>query len=360
MSSSPHCSLLGLPRELRELIYTTLFRSLVFDANSPQHVGGDDSGPDQRLAILRVCRQVYDEASPLVLRNVLICCSSAADMLRALMAMSPAKIRQLKHLRVDYDMLRLGVPRQGQDAGGEGGGGGDDEGPAPHGFHVGALLGLFPGLALDLLELTDGIHGGVGAFEGYHAADVISSLLRATGGYREVRAAFSGLGSCFPGSFGDLGQESFRGDAQAALDGWAELIRARFRPRPGWAVELYFDDEAPADEGYWDRHSEAGFTLREGLEARDEARRDEGGEGGDELRCWNFRACRGEGPCAVPEGDEAVLECVQAHPMSLDELREVSGYLRGLVREGDWARIEQAQEESGMTVDGPYGEEPLW
>lgn len=358
MSSSPHCSLLGLPREVRDLIYTTLFRSLVFDANNPHPSSGDDdSSPDQRLAILRVCRQVHEEASPLVLRHIRLCCSSAVDMLRALMAMSPAQIRQLKHLRVDYDMLRLNVPRQqGQDDDGDEGEGD----PTPHGFHVPALLGLFPGLELDLLELADGMHGGLGAFESYHAADLISSLLRAKGGYREARAVFTGLNCVFPGSFADHSQESFRADAEAVLDAWAGLIREKFRPRQGWAVEMYFDDERGADEGYWDRHREAGFTLLEGLEERDEARRDESGEGGDEMRCWNFRVCRGEGPCAVPEGDEEVLEGVQAHPLTAGELRAASGYLRGLVGEGDWAKIEQAQEESGMTVDGPYEEEDLW
>ncbi|KAG8156899.1 hypothetical protein KVR01_013312 [Diaporthe batatas] len=346
MSSSPHCSLLGLPRELRDLIYTTLFRSLVFDANDPQPVGGD-SGPDQRLAILCVSRQIYEEASPLVLPHVRICCRSAVDM-----------VRQLKHLRVDYDMLRLSVPRQAleeeADAGPR-----DSVDPVPRGFHVGALLGLFPGLELDLLELTDGMHDGLGAFASYHAPDVISSLLRAAGGYREVRAAFRGLNCCFPGSFADHSQECFRADAPEVLDAWAGLIRARFRP-PGWAVEMYFDDEAPADEGYWDRHREAGFTLLEGLEARDEAGRDQGAQGGDELQYWNFRACRGHGPCAVPEGDAEVLECVQAYPMSLDELREASMYLRVLVSEGDWARIERLQEESGMTADGPYDDDGLW
>lgn len=348
MSSTPPCSLLGMPREVRDLIYTALFRSLVFDANDPQLVG-DDSGPDQRLAILRVCQQVYAEASPLVLPHVRICCSNALDMLRALMAMSPAQIRQLKYLRVDYDMLRLDVPRQGQEEE-------QDGETAQHGFHVGALLGLFPGLELDLLELTDGMDDCISAYETHHPAELILSLLRAPGGYREVRAAFDGLFCVFPGSFEDHSQESFRDDAPEMLDAWAELIRTRFRPRPGWAVELYYNEQAPADEGYWDRHREAGFTLREGLDARDDARRVVIGEGGDEMRCWNFRACRGEGPCAVPEGDEEILECVLAEGRSLDELRAVSNYLRGLVRDGDWARIKELQEDSGMSGDGPYEE----
>lgn len=356
MPSSSDCSLLGLPREVRDQIYTSLFQSLTFDANEPQYGAGED---DPRLAILRVCRQTYAEAGPLVLRHVRVGCRGASDMLRALMAMSAAQVRQLRHLRVEFDMLRLNLPRA------SGGGDDDDDDVVPHGFHVGALLGLFPGLALHRLELVNGMHEGLDAYRAHHAADVVSSLLRADG-YREARAVFDNLGSIFPGSFADRGQESFRTDAAATLDTWADLIGTRFRPRPGARVELYVDKTAPADDGYWDRHGAAGLALVDGLAAREEARCDGRDEGHDELRYWNFRAYRGEGPFAVPEsGDEdeeaaPVLECVQAHPMSADELRAASTHLRRLVRAGDWAAIELAQEESGMEVDGPYGEEALW
>lgn len=375
MPSTTQCSLLGLPREVRNLIYTAYFQTLVFDGAESQ--AGDETGArDTRLALLYACRQIHEEASPLVLRHVRICCIGASDMLRVLMALSPAQVRQLKYLRVDCTMLCLDLPPEpssppsssSSSAPVAGDGDGDGEAntaadPAPYGFHVGALLGLFPGLALDRLDLTDGFNGGLSAYSAYHGPDLLASLLRADG-YREARIALWNLHNCFPGTFADRGQESFRADARAELDAWAALLRTRFRPRPGACVELYFDETADADAGYWARHREAGFTLREGLEARDEARRDVLGDGDGELSHWNLRICRGAGPCEVREAaegeDEEVLECVQSHPMDAAELRDVSRHLRRLCKEADWATIDRAQEASGMYIDGPYGEESLW
>lgn len=107
MSVEP-LSFLGLPREIRDLIYTAIFQSLVYrwpDTSVPPGYWI----PDHRLSILRANRQIYAEAGPLVLRHVLIRCRSALDMDLLLAMLSPIQKRQLRHLEVGPIYHRHGV-----------------------------------------------------------------------------------------------------------------------------------------------------------------------------------------------------------------------------------------------------------
>ncbi|KAK8078567.1 hypothetical protein PG996_004737 [Apiospora saccharicola] len=292
---------LRLPRELRNLIYVSLFKSLVFDRNNPETRSEEEKKQlDPRLALLHVCRQIHAEASPLVLRHVTICCMDASDMLRCLMSLNPEQIRQLKYLNVCYSILCFNLPDHvaDEDQNAEWEAGSDFEPDLERevrGYHVGALLGLFPGLQLDLLVLEDGMSSGMEAWEAAHGPDLVTSLLQADG-FREVRVSIRGAAHAFTGCRrldGDTSGSVKEWDAYGP--GWEESIRTRFRDRPGWSVDLYVEEEyCPQD--HWDRFREMGITVRDGVVSRMDAGWEE-----SEDRCsvaenyWTFRACRGRG-----------------------------------------------------------------
>ncbi|KAK8005948.1 hypothetical protein PG991_012245 [Apiospora marii] len=267
---------LRLPREIRNLIYVSLFRELVFDRNNPKtRPNKEKKQLDPRLALLHVCRQIHAEASPLVLRHATICCSDASDMLRCLMSLNPAQIRQLKYLNVCYSIVCFNLPDHvaDEDVNEEWENGSDYEPDLERevrGYHVGALLGLFPGLALDLLVLEDGMSAGLSAWEAAHGPDLVASLLRADG-FREVRVDMRAAADAFTGQRRTEGETSGGvKEFEAYAPSWAESIRARFRGRRGWSVDLYAEEDyCPPD--HWDRFREMGVTVRDGLNDRTEA-----------------------------------------------------------------------------------------
>ncbi|KAK8040105.1 hypothetical protein PG993_008516 [Apiospora rasikravindrae] len=180
-------------------------------------------------------------------------------MLRCLMSMSPQQIRQLKYLNVCYSIVSFRLPyRPKADTPSSPLPRSEPE-PEPHarGFHVGALLGLFPGLELDLLVLEDGMSGGLRGYEAAHGPDLVESLLQADG-FREVRANIRAPEDAFAGN---RRLDDHRGGCEKDFDdfgpAWEESIRNRFRGRPGWSVDLYVDEaECPSD--HWDRFRDAG------------------------------------------------------------------------------------------------------
>ncbi|KAK8085918.1 hypothetical protein PG994_000892 [Apiospora phragmitis] len=100
------------------------------------------------------------------------------------MSMNPEQIRQLKYLNVCYSIVCFQLPYpSAADI--------SSTRPSPEpdarGFHVGALLGLFPGLQLGLLVLEDGMSSGLTGYECAHGPDLVQSLLQADG-FREVQA----------------------------------------------------------------------------------------------------------------------------------------------------------------------------
>lgn len=356
---------LSLPREIRNLIYVSLFRELVFDRNNPESRSDEEKNQlDPRLALLHVCRQIHAEASPLVLRHAMICCMDASDMLRCLTSLNPEKIRQLKYLNVCYSIVCFNLPDHvaDEDANEEWENGSDFEPDLERevrGYHVGALLGLFPSLQLDLLVLEDGMSSGMDAWEAAHGPDLVQSLLQADG-FREVRVhirmaehAFTGRGRIDGDTSGHVK------DFDAYAPAWEESIRARFRDRPGWSVDLYVEEEyCPKD--HWDRFREIGITVRDGVVNRMNAGWEE-----SEDSCyvaenyWTFRACRGEGSFAVPQDSDRVLRCIDYYfqetgPLGKEQVKAASDGLRELFRDGDYVKIQEEQEEAAMTEDGPY------
>ena len=352
-----HSNFLLLPREIRHQIYVSLFSDLVFDRNNPHDCYFDRNkkrGLDPRLAILHVCRQIYAEASPLVLRHVKICCMDASDMLRCLMAMNPEQIRQLKYLNVCYSIVCFKLPCFQVDNLASA----SEQKYRTSGFHVGALLGLFPGLQLDLLVLEDGMDAGLDRYEACHGSDLIESLLQADG-FREVRANIRAADDAFLGESQRGRTSGWLKDPGNYLPKWEESIRTRFRGRPGWSVELYINEAECPDE-HWGDFRNAGVTLLDGLDERVEV-----GYERSENSCfvagdyWSFRACRGKGPFATTQDNDRVLGCISdyfedAGPLSAEGVKEASDRRRELFRASDRAKIHQDDEEAGMGADGPY------
>ncbi|KAK8040104.1 hypothetical protein PG993_008515 [Apiospora rasikravindrae] len=74
---------------------------------------------------------------------------------------------------------------------------------------------------------------------------------------------------------------------------------------------------------------------------------------------WTFRACRGDGPVAVPEEGDRVLGCIDHYfqeggPLSKEEVKGASDGLRELFMNSDYAGMMEA-EEVELYDDGPYG-----
>lgn len=321
-------SFLDLPPEVRELIYTELFRSLVFDSSEPQY-GREDGGYDARLAILLANRQIHAEAGPLVLRHAAIHCHGAKDMLRLLKSLSPLQIRQLRYLRVECTLFCFKLPSAQTSF----------MTSEPYQFSVGALLGLFPGLQLDLVELYHATQGGEQDAGDSLGLNLINCLLKADG-FREVRVVLRNPRDAFPGHWDETTLTPWRLIRNPAdLASWKDLIRTQFLPRPGGSVDISIEEKADTNNDYWEKHVEAGFTLWGDLEVREAAHRDQPYDCGK--FSWNFRARRGEGPCMVPEGGDGVLECVQMPPLRPKRAREVSDHLRWLVKENDWTWVDR-------------------
>lgn len=356
---------LRLPREIRNLIYVSLFQELVFDRNNPETRSDEAKKQlDPRLALLHVCRQIHAEASPLALRHATICCSDASDMLRCLMSLNPAQIRQLKYLNVCYSVACFNLPDHvaDEDQSAEWEAGSDFEPDLERearGYHVGALLGLFPGLGLDRLVLEDGMSPGLSAWEAAHGPDLVTSLLQADG-FREVRVDIRVAHHAFTGQRRTDGDTSGHvKEFGAYAPSWEESIRTRFRDRPGWSVDMYVEEDYCPKE-HWDRFRAMGITVRDGVNDRFEA----GWEASEDRSYraesyWNFRACRGEGSFAVPEDSDRVLRCIDYYfqeegPLDEEQVKAASDGLRELVRDGDYAKVQEAEEEAAMTEDGPY------
>ena len=250
-------SFLSLPPEIRHMIYLQYFKALSIGRHRYRRYSNKNS-----LAILQVCRLIYQEAEPLAIPNLRVECHRNADVIDVLSRMSPVQITQLRCLRVwqcvvgfklfahdrdsesdaseggtqgedelddellghemtdsegelsdsgstnDHDFQRVSLEGgvQGGDEPDDGIINGenhesgredtrstsddddddDDDDAAAKGvryFHLGAVLGLFPGLQLDLLRVHCGVGGG--PYTNTHTSQCFKSLL-AVDGYRRL------------------------------------------------------------------------------------------------------------------------------------------------------------------------------
>ncbi|KAH6678141.1 hypothetical protein B0J14DRAFT_582033 [Halenospora varia] len=129
-------ALLGIPIELKRLIFKSLFSSMI-----TRHGFGTTSSTSTSL--LRTCRHFYKIARPIMLSNITLHFSSTCKFLDCLTNLTPDDITQLRYIRTKsfpFPLYR-------------------DEDFFPYTTHdFSSVLPLFPGLQLDLLTVEDCYH----------------------------------------------------------------------------------------------------------------------------------------------------------------------------------------------------------
>jgi hypothetical protein len=337
MSIRPNEStLLDLPPELRRDIFLRLFRSLTIKRGNHE------------LAILRVCRQIYYEAAPLALPNVRVYCYRNASVIETLTNIGPARITQLRHLIVSH--CPIGFPlspavkdSQPDDSDGSGSEESEYVDDGIRYFHLGAILALFPGLQLELLEVFCG--PGPGPFTGRQTTDCFGSLLE-TDGYRR------------------LWMEANAGDGHEWVNApstrrWKDTMTTKFQPYANWMVRILLEDwdwEADALHGLeedplWERAQDAGFTLVQNLQGDDYDTRIE--DGHDSEDTVDIVVDRGDADFAVKPDDDRVLRCVEGDEFgeSPEFFKTNSDALKELFRAKSWEAIKAMDGFDDGTVD---------
>jgi hypothetical protein len=333
--SAPTASFLGLPVEIRQAIYEALFQSLT--VHTMRFVKEPPSDP---LALLRTCHQVHAEAAPLVLPNICIRCYGNADMLGVLCRLRDRPeglgISRLRHLAVDHRPV------------------GFDLGPVMRPawtdvlegdlsntryFHVGALLGLFPGLRLELLEVRDLVSRSF--MPGAHAADCAESLLRADG-FRRLTMQAEGGATLFGVPKRAANPYGMTGYGKPRLAEWQRALEATYKPPPGWEVRISTVDEGLVDVS-WAIYRDMGFTVVPDMPERAEACHRRQMRGDYSAYADNFAAYRGRAAdfAVKPDDVERVLAPVDMWQMgeTPEALRLVSDRLRALFRDHSWDEI---------------------
>lgn len=338
MTAQP--GILRLPPEIRQDIFISVFRSVTIFLYKlgKRYKKGD---PHLRLAILSVCRQFYLEAEPLLLPNVKIYCNSNAVVMEMLMKLGPERITQLRYLRVSQIPVAFNLEPYGglTDADREAYGDSRKEDlndwtqGVPKGvrhFHLGAILGLFPGLRLDLLEVFNGTYGN--PWMGHHITDCFGSLLEADGYRRLWMHAANEDGPAWL--------------VMPSTGRWKEAMERRFTSHgSGVEIKLDRDDWRDADtDELWQLARDAGITLApaevESDDGRDEVDTRCGFESEDVA---DIVANRGDGvDYAVKLGDAQVLRCIGTaddEDGAPEFFQAASDALRKLVSENSWESI---------------------
>lgn len=112
MESLP-CSLLRLPREIRDHIYHCLFTATRLASGEwPSSIRLLMARPaPNSLAILLTCRQIFEEAKDLWIYRVLFDFTNVEAMLDKLSPLSPSTISKIRHVRVRFPTVLLEVRR---------------------------------------------------------------------------------------------------------------------------------------------------------------------------------------------------------------------------------------------------------
>lgn len=353
MSTDPsQTTLLGLPAELRRHIFIKFFRSVTLRAWYSEN----------DLAILRVCRQIYHEAAPLVLPNAPVRCCRNADVINTLARLGPTRITQLRHLIVYHCPVGFSFPdgedylavTDENDHDSDEDGNADDENPqedynsngdsfvsdydhSTRYFHLGAVLALFPGLQLDLLEVFWWTERN--PYTGLQTTDCFGSLLAADG-YRRLWMEASG----FDGAWADT----------SSTRKWKDTIATNFRPHTGWIVRIkLIDDEWTYyfKEGFWNRAEDAGFIL---------VRDDFTGSGPDDQHGYeneddaDIVVGRGDADIVVKPDDGRVLRCIERRDgggQSPMFFKAASDALKKLFKENNWEDIQKIDPFDDISID---------
>lgn len=344
--------LLDLPPEIRQDIFINLFRSATIRTDKRD---GND------LAVLRVCRHIYNEAAPLVLLNVRIFCDGNAGVIDTLSRMSPAQITQVRHMIVHtcpvgfklFSGAMDGIPQEDH-APNENTNNEDSSDPEGDDgiryFHLAAVLGLFPGLQLDLLQVFNGIGGT--PYTGHQTTDGFGYLLEADGYQRLWMHATAGEGDAW------LDIPSTRQ--------WEKTIMAKFKPHTGWTVRIKlpeFEWESIPESDMWKRAQSASFTLVEDTKSSDDEEEEEE-EYEDGYECEDHADIlvnRGDADIVVkPDDDEnQLLRCIARgeEEESPEFYKMASDALKKLFKDNSWETIKSMDGfDDGSADDYDFGD----
>ena len=346
--------LLDVPPEIRREIFTILFRSTTIRYPPCKN--------EHHLAILEVCRQIYREATPLALPNVRVWCERDAGLIDTLIQMGPEQVPQLRYLTVEHSPIGFKLcpsaegletdaatedgepqlehePDKDSDASSE-----SNDFDGVRYFHLGAVLGLFPGLKLDLLEVFCGT--GSTSYTGLQTTDCFGSLLEADG-YRRLWMKAEG------------------GDSDAWWDvpstaRWRDAIETRLKPHSGWKVRInvtrdYWDEVEEGREP-WNLAMDAGITLVQ-IENEDEYNPPSPEENGHDYEGdADIVINRGDADFAVKVEDNRVLRCIErkSDGESPRFFKEASDALKMLFKRNSWEVIKAMDKFDDGTLDSWY------
>jgi hypothetical protein len=165
-----HSKIMHLPQEVRDEIYTDVFRSTQFTYNFADQFEPEEehrvecSARKTGLALLRTCRRMRDEIGVSWLHQVLFNFSDPRPLLDKLSAIRLAVREQIRHVSVSGRHLTIVC---------------DANDDAPYG--TANALKLLPGLQLDTLTVV-----GTGARRPLAAFYNLDKLIRHSDGWREL------------------------------------------------------------------------------------------------------------------------------------------------------------------------------
>jgi hypothetical protein len=200
-------------------------------------------------------------------------------------------------------------------------------------FHLGAVLGLFPGLQLDLLEVYCGTGGS--SVTSMQVIDCFGSLLEADG-YRELWMEAAG------------GDSEWSAGHMPSMNRWKKAFATRFKPYGGkvqFQLDRYEWDDRDRNP-FWATAREAGITLVKGAETYNDdydklRKRIEEGMGHESEHAAGIVLKRGDAADIAVKADNGVLRCIQRDdgraPKSY--FKKASDALRKLFKEKDWDSI---------------------
>lgn len=160
----PDCRLLQLPQELRDKVYDFLFMStrVTFGARSTGRTEHKNIKPAAySLALLRVCRQIFEETKTLWLRRLLFNFESIICLLDKLSSIPSTALSQIRHLRTRGHPLVLSFE--------------DDDVY----YRLAWALKLLPSLRLDTLTV-------LGSSSGIVNYDTLEGLIQHGNGWKEL------------------------------------------------------------------------------------------------------------------------------------------------------------------------------
>ena len=341
---------LGLPPEIRRNIYLQHFRPVTLrDCGRWKSRSGRSETFQDTLAILNVCRHIYHEAAPLVLPNIRVFCDGNADVIDTLTKLGPERITQLRHLIVAHcpvgfnllpDVRTEAITDYGNQDSDQSSDSSFYSDDGTRYFHLGAILGLFPGLHLDVLEVVCGVDET--HLTGHQTADCFGSLLEADG-YRRLRMeAAGGEGVPWP--------------HMPSTKTWETSITTKFKPHSGWMIRIKLPnylyprhDNGYANYRFWTRAQNAGIELVE-VSGDEEAVDHESEDAVDIL------VDRGAADIVVKPNDNRVLRCIErvCGEESQEFFKRTSDALRELFKNNSWETIKAMDGFDDGTADSWY------